>query len=249
MSYSSFARVYDALMKNADYPVRAEYLCTLLRSYGINNGLLLDLACGTGSLSLELSKHGYEVIGTDASPEMLCEAQNKAQSEGLDILFLCQKMEETDLFGTVKAAVCTLDSLNHLNERWLLNETFRRLHLFVEPGGIVIFDVNSVYKHRKVLANNTFVYDEADVYCVWRNTLYRKSNTIAIDLDFFRKDGSVYRRFHESFCETAYSDEVLTDVVNDEGFSVLHRYAENSFDEPNANTERVVYVIRRNTNG
>ena len=92
MSYSSFADVYDELTINVDYKKRAEYVASILRDFQINDGLLLDLACGTGSMAVEFSKMGYEVIATDASADMLMEAQNKAYDEEQNIMFLCQKM-------------------------------------------------------------------------------------------------------------------------------------------------------------
>ena len=164
MSYSSFAPFYDALTENVDYKKRAEYIGEILAKFNIKDGLLLDLACGTGSLSVEFSKMGFEVIATDASPDMLAEARNKAMEAGENILFLCQKMQETDLYGTVRAIVCSLDSINHLENAYELRKTFRVLKNFIDDGGIMVFDVNTVYKHREVLGNNTFVYDEKDAY-------------------------------------------------------------------------------------
>ena len=157
MSYTSFASVYDELTLNVDYKRRAEYIMSILADFDIKDGLLLDLACGTGSLSLEFSKNGFEVIGTDASPDMLMEAQNKAAMEGENILFLCQRMEETDLYGTVRAIVCSLDSINHLPSVNELNKTFNTLKNFIDDGGIMVFDVNTVYKHQQILFGGSYV--------------------------------------------------------------------------------------------
>lgn len=249
MSYSSFASVYDSLTFNVDYEKRAEYITEILKQNNINDGLLLDLACGTGSLSVELSKKGYEVIATDASADMLMEAQNKAFSEGLNIMFLCQKMQETDLYGTVGAIVCSLDSINHLESIGEVRKTFGALKNFIDFGGIMIFDVNTLYKHRRVLGNNTFVYDEKNVYCVWQNRLFDDEKTVGINLDFFVKNGSSYQRFNENFKEIAFSDRELTEAVEGAGFKVLNRFADLSFDAPKEDTERVYYVIRRENNG
>lgn len=249
MSYSSFASVYDSLTFNVDYKKRAEYITEILKQNNINDGLLLDLACGTGSLSVELSKKGYEVIATDASADMLMEAQNKAFSEGLNIMFLCQKMQETDLYGTVGAIVCSLDSINHLESIDEVRKTFGVLKNFIDFGGIMIFDVNTLYKHRSVLGNNTFVYDEKNVYCVWQNRLFDDEKTVGINLDFFVKNGSSYQRFNENFKEIAFSDRELTEAVESAGFKVLNRFADLKFDAPKEDTERVYYVIRRENNG
>ncbi len=245
MSYSSFAEVYDSLTINVDYKRRAEYIASILKDFNITDGLLLDLACGTGSLSVEFSKMGYEVIATDASPEMLMQAQEKAYDEEQSIMFLCQRMEETDLYGTVRAIVCALDSINHLESLEQLNETFSVLKNFIDDGGIMIFDVNTLYKHQSILANNTFIYDEKEVYCVWQNRLLNDNRTVNINLDFFIKRGDVYQRFNENFCETAFIDEEITAACEQNGFKVVKRYSDLSCGGPKEDTERTYYVIRR----
>ena len=245
MSYSSFASVYDELTFNVDYEKRAEYIMSILKDNGIEDGLLLDLACGTGSLSVEFAQKGFEVIATDSSADMLMEAQNKAFSEGVNIMFLCQKMQETDLYGTVRAIVCSLDSINHLENIEEVRKTFSVLKNFIDDGGIMIFDVNTLYKHREVLGNNTFIYDEKNVYCVWQNRLLPDNKTVSINLDFFVKNGNTYERFNENFKETAFSDEEITSAVENSGFKVVKRYSDLSCSTPKEDTERVYYVIRR----
>jgi ubiquinone/menaquinone biosynthesis C-methylase UbiE len=231
---------------NVDYKKRAEYVQAVLGRYGINDGLLLDLACGTGSMAVEFSKMGYEVIATDASADMLMEAQNKAYDNEQSIMFLCQRMEETDLYGTVRAVVCALDSINHLPDASAMAQTFQVLKNFVDDGGIMVFDVNTVYKHQKILGNNTFVYDEKNVFCVWQNNLYDDGVTVGINLDFFVKDDkNKYNRFTESFKEIAFTDEEITTAVENAGFKVVKRYAEFSCSKPEEDTQRAYYVIRR----
>lgn len=250
MSYSSFAPFYDALTENVDYKKRAEYIGEILAKFNIKDGLLLDLACGTGSLSVEFSKMGFEVIATDASPDMLAEARNKAMEAGENILFLCQKMQETDLYGTVRAIVCSLDSINHLENADELRKTFRVLKNFIDDGGIMVFDVNTVYKHREVLGNNTFVYDEKDVYCVWQNSLCSDGVTVGINLDFFVKDeNGLYNRYTENFKEIAFTDEEITYAAESAGFKIVEKYAELGFDKPQDDTQRIYYVAGREYNG
>ena len=245
MSYNSFAYYYDELTKNVDYKGRAEYICEILKKYNIKDGLLLDLACGTGSLSIEFSKLGFEVIGTDASFDMLSEAQNKAAERGENIMFLCQRMEETDLYGSVRAIVCALDSINHLTSYELVKKTFKNLKNFLDTDGIIVFDANTIYKHQSVLGNNIFIYDEKNVYCAWRNTLQSDNKTVNINLDFFVKNGENYSRCCENFNEVAYTDEELTTAIEEAGFKVLERYAESTFDLPVETTERVTYIVGR----
>ena len=169
--YSFFARFYDGLTQNVDYGRRAEHFSALLLSYGVESGTVLDLACGTGTLTSLIASRGYEMIGVDSSPDMLAQAQNRAFEEGQNILFLCQQMQNLDLFGKIDAALCTLDSINHLTEPEDVRETFRRLGTFIRPGGMFIFDVNTVYKHREILVDNSFVYECPEVFCVWQNSL------------------------------------------------------------------------------
>ena len=168
--YKDFAFFYDLLMKNADYEGRFDYIIGLLTENGIGEGILLDMACGTGTLSKMFAQKGFDVVGVDASEEMLSKAQEKKLEENFDALFLCQKMEELDLFGTIDAAVCTLDSLNHVTEKGKIIEIFRRVALFMNDGGVFVFDVNTLYKHRKVLGNNAFLFDTENVFCAWQNT-------------------------------------------------------------------------------
>ena len=244
--YSFFARFYDGLTQNVDYERRAEHFSALLLSYGVESGTVLDLACGTGTLTSLIASRGYEMIGVDSSPDMLAQAQNRAFEEGQNILFLCQQMQNLDLFGKIDAALCTLDSINHLTEPEDVRETFRRLGTFIRPGGMFIFDVNTVYKHREILADNSFVYECPEVFCVWQNSLDEETNTVDIMLDFFeeREDGT-YERTSEDFSERAYSLDELSKWLDDAGFET-----ENIFDgmtnEPvREDSERAVIAARR----
>ncbi len=245
MSYNSFSSVYDELTLNVDYKTRAQFIADILKDNGIENGLLLDLACGTGSLCVEFSKMGYEVIGTDASFDMLMEAQNKAYKEEQNIMFLCQKMEETDLYGTVRAIVCSLDSVNHLPNIETLNKTFSVLKNFIDDKGIMIFDVNTLYKHKEILGNNTFIYDEKNVFCAWQNRLLKDGRTVNINLDFFVKNGDKYSRYNENFNEIAFTEDEIENAFLSNGFKLLAKYGDLKKEPPEKTEERIYYVIER----
>lgn len=245
MSYSSFARYYDSLTRNVDYAGHAEYLCSILEHLKHKAGLTLDLACGTGSLTLELAKRGVDVYGLDASPEMLSVAQQKAMRAGLNILFVCQKMQQMDLYGTVDTAVCMLDSVNHITSSKDLQESFKRISLFLNSGGYFIFDANTVYKHRNVLAHNVYVYDMEDVYCVWQNACEPRSSRVAITLDFFERSGRTYSRSSESFYERAYETESMKTMLEKAGLQTEAVWKDMTFDQPDADTERIVVVARK----
>ena len=247
MSYTVFAEGYDALTQNVDYDMCAAFVHKALRRYGIADGLVLDLACGTGSVSVRLAKAGYEVIGVDLSPDMLAVARQKAQAAGQDILLLCQDIRAIDLYGTVRAAVCTLDSLNHLPGADAVREALRRVALFLEPGGLFLFDVNTPYKHREILGNNTFVYDTDEVYCVWQNTAL-PDDTVQMDLDFFFPDEAqedVYVREREQITERAYAAAQWEEMLRDAGFRILARYDGYTENPPSAHSERIVYAVQK----
>ena len=244
MSYGIFAEFYDKLTLNVDYERRASYIAVLFAKLGHNMGLTLDLACGTGSLTLALAKMGVDIYGVDASEEMLSIAHEKAYEENIDTLFLCQKMQELDLYGTIDTCVCTLDSINHLTNPDDVRKAFSKVSLFMNKGGYFLFDVNTVYKHREVLANNTFVYDTDEVYCVWQNTL-KENDIVDMELTFFVPDGESYFRYDESFSERAYSREQLTEMLNEAGFEVQAIYGDMGFFEPTDKEQRVVFVAKK----
>lgn len=243
--YGSFAEYYDSLTSNVDYRKTAEYVSGILSENGINKGILLDLACGTGTMSLIMAQKGYDVIGVDNSPEMLGEAREKALEAGEDILFLCQDMCSIDLYGTVDCTVCLLDSLNHLESKEELLEAFKRVSLFTVPGGLFVFDVNTEYKHKYVLGDNTFVYDNDDVYCVWQNEYDDESKTVEIFLDFFQEENGLYRRSSEYFAERAFSDSDIRNLLSEAGFTDIKAYGELRKTAPSDTEERVFYVARK----
>ena len=244
--YGSFSDFYDILTENVNYPQRAQYIADLLTANGVKGGILLDLACGTGKLSTEMAKRGFEVIGVDASGDMLSIAMNNAYESGVNILFLCQTMQQLDLYGTINACVCTLDSINHLTEKADVQAAFDKVSLFTEPGGIFVFDINTPYKHREVLADNTFVYDMDGVYCVWQNTLDKDTDTVQIDLDIFEEiEDGVYERMQESFSERAYEIKEIEAMLEKAGFETVNIYDELTVQPPKADSQRVFVIARK----
>lgn len=244
-SYGVFADYYDALTLNVDYEKRALYIVNTLKMLGHEMGLTLDLACGTGKLTLELKKLGVDVYGADGSQEMLSFAYEKAVENGFNILFLCQKMQELNLYGGIDTCVCTLDSINHMTDIEDVRKTFERVFLFLNDGGYFIFDVNTVYKHQNVLCDNTFVYDLDEVYCVWENSL-QENNIVDININLFVPEGELYERFEESFSERAYSDAQLMSMLNGAGFEVVKRFSDMSENAPEESDERIIYIAKKN---
>lgn len=245
MSYNDFAYVYDALMGDVDYKARTEYILKLFKKYGKKPSLLLDLACGTGSFSINFSKKGIDVIGVDMSEEMLAVARENSVVENADILYLCQKAEELDLYGTVDGAICCMDSLNHITDKKALAKAIEKVSLFLEKDCLFIFDLNTEYKHRYVLSDNTFVIEEEDIYCVWQNSFNEKELTTDISLDFFTLENGVYIRSSEDFSERAYKSEEISKILKKSGLEVLAVLDDMSFNEPMENSERVFYITKK----
>ncbi len=244
MAYEVFADYYDRLTGNVEYKQRAEYILRLLSNHSHEPGLTLDLACGTGSLTLELKKLGVDIYGIDGSADMLSVALQKAADEGEQILYLCQKMQSIDLYGTIDTCLCTLDSINHLTDKKLVQKTFNRVSLFMNQGGLFVFDANTVYKHREVLADNVFVFDTDEVYCVWQNTPL-EDNMVEISLDFFIPEGQNYYRMTENFRERAYTTEELSEMLRSAGFELEGIYGDMTQDAPREDEQRLIFVARK----
>lgn len=244
MAYEVFADFYDGLTGNVGYKERAEYILKLLSHFDHEAGLTLDLACGTGSLTLELKKLGVDVYGIDGSADMLSVAHQKAAEAEEQILYLCQKMQSIDLYGTIDTCVCTLDSINHLTDIKDVRKTFERVSLFMNQGGVFVFDVNTEYKHKEVLSDNVFVFDTDDVYCVWQNTPVEDRLT-EISLDFFIPEGNNYIRISECFSERAYTVEELTEMLRDTGFELLGIFGDMTLDDPSDTEQRLIFAARK----
>ena len=246
LSYSYFADYYDNLTNNVDYKAYAEYILELCKRYNHDTGITLDLACGTGSLTVLLKQMGVDIYGIDASAEMLSVAQEKALDANISgMLFLRQKMQRLDLYGTIDTCICTLDSINHVTDINNVQRAFEKVSFFMNPKALFIFDVNTLYKHKEVLGNNTFVYDTEQVFCVWQNTLCEDGVTVDIALDFFENLDGMYRRYSEDFKERAYSHEEICSMLEKAGFKLLDVFGEMTFEAPMADSQRNIYIAEK----
>lgn len=243
--YSHFAEVYDRLMSDVDYRKRSSYLLKLFEKHDKRPSLLLDVACGTGGFSNEFAKRSIEVIGVDMSEEMLSVARENSAEKGTDVLFLCQKAEELDLYGTVDGAVCCLDSLNHITDYKKLCAAIERVTLFLETGRLFIFDVNTVFKHKYILSDNTFIIEQNGVYCVWRNETDQKTLVTDITLDFFIEDGEYYKRSAEELSERAYTPDELQNAIEAAGLETVAVYDDMTLEPVSEQTERAIYITRK----
>lgn len=246
-SYNTFSYFYDRLTDDVDYRKRAALIIEVFKKWDKKPTLLLDLACGTGNFSVQFAKMGIDVIGVDRSEGMLSEAQKKNSGLKKPVLYLNQSGEELDLFGTVDGAVCCLDSLNHITDYESLKICISKVSLFLEPGCLFVFDVNTVYKHREILANNSFRIRRRGVDCLWTNRLLDDGVTVEVNLDFTYKIGLLGKKesASESFCERAYSETEIEAALQEAGFKIEAVYGENTMLPPSENSQRNLYVARK----
>lgn len=220
--YAAVARFYDEINADIDYERWADFLAARMEEASLPVREVLDLACGTGSMTLPLARRGYDMIGVDLSPDMLNVARTRAEREakGADILFLCQNMCEFELFGTVQAAVCCLDSVNHLTKVEELRKTLSLLHNYLEPNGLLIFDVNTHRKFEEIYGNQVYAFDFSAGFAVWQNEYHPRGRVCDFDITLFLAEGDGrYVRRNEWQRERYYPTVSLVRYLREAGFS------------------------------
>lgn len=244
-AYTGFAAVYDQLMDNIPYGEWSEYIIRILRSQGIREGLVLELGCGTGSMTELLAAAGYDMIGVDSSEDMLELAAEKRTVSGQDILYLLQDMREFELYGTVGAVVSVCDSLNYILEEQELLQVFRLVNNYLDPGGIFLFDLNTRYKYETVLGESTIAENREDCSFIWENYYDPDTEIHEYGLTLFLKEkNGLYRRYEESHYQRAYSLETIGKLLEQAGMKVLAFYDAFTEEKPCRESERV-YVLAR----
>jgi ubiquinone/menaquinone biosynthesis C-methylase UbiE len=243
--YTGIARVYDRLNEDVDYEKWADYVTRLFNKYGCKPDLVLELACGTGSFAIIMSKKGYEMICVDISEEMLTEAGQKAEAAGQNILFLQQDMTSFELYGTVGAIVCLLDSVNHLQDMEDVKKMLRLCYNYLDPGGLLIFDVNTLNKLENIYGDNVFYVDEEDFTCIWQCEYDPNERRSFIDIVLFQKLNDLYQKFEDTIIETAFDLEDLKEACTKAGFVCEGMFDEFTFNPYTENSERVFYIVRK----
>ena len=244
-SYESFARVYDDFMDNIPYDEWAGYVISLLKEKGIEEGLLLDLGCGTGNITQRLAKSGYDMIGVDNSAEMLEIAQEKNIEEESQILYLLQDMREFELYGTVRAVISICDSMNYIIEYEDLTEVFRLVNNYLDPEGYFIFDMNTLYKYETILADNTIAADRETMSFIWDNYFYEEERINEYNLNLFlQEEDGRYRKFTETHYQKAYTIDEVKQAITDGGMECIAIYDAFTREAPRKDSQRV-YVIAR----
>ena len=245
-SYEALAASYDGLMADASYCRRAAFLDRLLQKSAIPVHSVLDLACGTGTISCLLARQGYQVIATDGSEEMLTQAMGKAMELGEGMpLFLLQDMTRLRLAEPVDAAVSTLDSLNYLTREKDVRETFRRVWRWLRPGGQFIFDVNTPYKLQR-MDGQIYMDETEESCCVWRTFFSRRTQVCTYQVDLFqlRPDGAWERTFEEHR-ERAWSRAQLCAWLEDAGFEKIAVTGDLSLRSPREDADRWIIRARK----
>ena len=244
-AYEALAASYDALTYDIAYDETLEFMESILQKLGKTPETVLDLACGTGSMSIRLARRGYRVTGVDISQEMLTAAYGKAMElEGERPLFVCQSMQELELPEPVDLTVCCLDSLNYLTDPADCRETFRRVFESLQPGGVFLFDINSSAKLRG-LDGQVFLDETDDVFCVWRAEYSKRRRICTYGMDIFERDGQNWRRGEELHEEFAYTPEELTLFLQEAGFSRIRQYGNLKLRPPKQGEERIFFVARK----
>ncbi len=238
--YVDFASIYDKLTYDIDYKHFVDYIEEILLRHGKKPELILELACGTGNMTFEFNKKGYDVIGVDNSVDMLSLAREKCPEN----LLLLQDMTEFELYGTVDSVVCLLDSINYITDVGKLKEMFSLVNNYLEYDGLFVFDINSEYKLKNIIGENTFVFNTDDIFYTWENE--HRQELVDFNLTFFVKNNyGTYDKIEETHTERVYKTENLVKILKESGLEFVAAYADFCFDEPKIDSERIFIVARK----
>lgn len=244
-AYTSFAAVYDTFMDNIPYEEWAEYLTGLLAEYEVTDGIVLDLGCGTGTLTELLAARGFDMIGVDNSEEMLEIAMEKRTESGRDILYLLQDMREFELYGTVRAVISICDSINYMTEEEELEQVFRLVNNYLDPEGIFVFDFNTVYKYREILGDQTIAESREECSFIWDNYYYEEEQINEYELSLFlQEEGNLYRKYVETHYQKGYELETIKNILEKSGMKFITAYDAFTKNPPTKESERI-YVIAK----
>lgn len=261
-AYTSFASVYDTFMDNVPYEEWGEYIYSLLCRYGVRDGIVLDLGCGTGTMTEILAGYGYDMIGVDNSEDMLELAMEKRIASGHDILYLLQDMREFELYGTVRAVVSVCDSVNYITEPEELAGVFRLVNNYLDPGGIFLFDFNTEYKYREVMGDCTIAEDRGACSFIWDNCYYEEERINEYDLTLFiregtapgqnegaeeddtEENGALYRKYTETHFQRGYTLEEIRELLSSAGLIFQAAYDMDTREAAGETSERICVIAR-----
>ena len=244
-AYESFASVYDLFMNDVDYDGWTDYIEEIWKKFDLTPGLVCELGCGTGNITLRLAERGYDMIAVDLSAEMLSEAEKKAEEKNINALFLMQDMREFELYGTVSSVLCLCDSLNYITEDEDMQDVFDLVNNYLDPGGLFIFDLNTEYKFREIYGQNTFSETGDDADYIWENYYDEEERINEYYLNFFVKNGGgTYDRTQEEHYERAYSLEEIKGFIEKSGMRFEAAYDAFTFEPAREDSERICVIAR-----
>ena len=247
-AYTDFAKVYDIFMDETPYEAWCAYLKQKLCEAGITNGLLLELGCGTGSLTQLLEDAGFDMIGVDNSIEMLEEANRKKILENREILYLLQDMREFELYGTVRAVICACDSINYLTDKEDLIQCFRLVNNYLDPGGLFLLDFNTIHKYRDVIGDTVIAENREECSFIWENGYDEEDKINEYDLTLFirESENGLYRKYEETHYQRGYELSEIMECLKEAGLVFVAAY-DNYTDLPAGDeSERIVVIAREN---
>lgn len=255
-AYTGFAQVYDIFMDETPYEEWADLVEQKLREYdGIDwpkdeallseASCILDLGCGSGTLTEMLAQRGHDMIGVDLSEEMLELARQKQSEHGTGTMYLCQDMREFELYGTVGAVICMCDSINYLLEEEEVLTCFRLVNNYLYPGGLFLFDFNTVYKYQEVIGDTTIAEDRDECSFIWENYYHPEEEINEYDLTLFvREDSGLYRKYQETHYQRGYTEKQMTELVKAAGMELVEVLDADTKKAPTASSERIRIVAR-----
>lgn len=244
-SYEQFAHIYDWALSELPYEQWLTYIESLFEKYQSEPKLILDLGCGTGSMTNLMAQKGYEMMGVDLSEDMLAVAREKATEAGLDVIYLNQDMTELDLYGTVDGVISCGDALNYILDEEDLLMAFKKVNMFLNPGGLFIFDMNTLYKFKDVLGNKTYAENQEDQAYIWENYFYEDESINEYEVNIFMKnDEGTFTKTTEIHHERAYSVAELKGLLEAAGMVLEGVYHDNTLEPVKATTERMYIVAR-----
>ena len=244
MAYGEFAKIYDELInEDINYDEMVDCILRICNENNIEFNDYLDIACGTGNVTVRIAKHFKNIYGVDLSEDMLREAFDKLKSERIKGKIICQDMSELSLNRKFDLITSVLDSTNYVTDIDGLKNYFKGVYEHLKDDGLFIFDVNSYYKLSEILGNNIYTYSEEDVFYTWENVF--EDDLLSMFLTFFVKKGELYERFEEEHLERAYKESQLESILEELDFKVINKFDGYSNDNVQANSERIVYVVKK----
>ena len=244
MAYGEFAKIYDELInEDINYDEMVDCILRICNENNIEFNYYLDIACGTGNVTVRIAKHFKNIYGVDLSEDMLREAFDKLKSERIKGKIICQDMTELSLNRKFDLITSVLDSTNYVTDIEGLKNYFKGVYEHLKDDGLFIFDVNSYYKLSEILGNNIYTYSEEDVFYTWENVF--EDDLLSMFLTFFVKKGELYERFEEEHLERAYKESQLESILEELDFKVINKFDGYSNDNVQANSERIVYVVKK----